>query len=176
MFGRIGRDDESIYENINIRAYAQVERDNVYFVLVAPSDKCRDDIRRLGIKNAKFIERTTSEVRISQFYNTIDVQAHARRDGECNSAAHFEGFAHRVPLISHYGENFNGHMETTGDAGFIVLPNDVEEYAKIMSAFIDKDIDYETLSYNAYLLWCKVTPELMGNAQLDIYKELLKNT
>ena len=176
VFGRIGRDDESIYENINIKAFAQVERDNVYFVFVAPSDKCRNDIKHLGIKNAKFIERTTSEERISQFYNTIDVQAHARRDGECNSAAHFEGFAHRVPLISHYGENFNGHMETTSDAGFIVLSNDIDEYARIMEAFIEKEIDYETLSNNAYLQWCKVTPELMGNAQLNIYKELLKST
>ena len=51
-----------------------------------------------------------------------------------------------------------------------------EEYARIMKAFIDKEIDYETISNNAYLQWCKVTPELMGNAQLNIYKELLKNT
>ena len=173
VFGRIGRDDESIYENINIRAFAEVERANVYFVLVAPSNKCRNDIARLGIKNVRYVEATSSEVRLSKFYNTIDCQAHARKDGECNSAAHAEGFAHRVPLISHYGEVFNGHLETTSAGGFVVLPGDVDEYARIMKAFIDGVVDYEALSQAAYNQWCKVAPEKMSEAQLNIYKELI---
>ena len=173
VFGRIGRDDENIYENINIRAFAEVERDNVYFVLVAPSNKCRNDIERFGIKNVRYIEATSDEVRLSKFYNTIDCQAHARKDGECNSAAHAEGFAHRVPLISHYGEVFNGHLETTSAGGFVVLSGDVDEYARIMKAFIDGVVDYEALSQAAYNQWCKVTPEKMSEAQLNIYKELI---
>ena len=172
VFGRIGRDDESIYENINIRAFAEVERDNVYFVLVAPSNKCRNDIERFGIKNVRYIERTTSEVRLSQFYNTIDVLAHARKDGECNSAAIFEAAAHRKPVISHYGEVFRGNIETIQDSGFVVLSGDVDEYARIMKAFIDGVVDYEALSQAAYNQWCKVTPEKMSEAQLSIYKEL----
>ena len=67
-------------------------------------------------------------------------------------------------------------METIQDSGFVVLPGDVEEYARIMKAFIDGVVDYQALSDNAYRQWQKVTPELMGNAQLNIYKELLKNT
>ena len=176
VFGRIGRDDESIYDPINIEAYSKVANSNTYFVIVNPSRSSRTDIERLNITSAKYIERTTSEVRLSKFYNTIDVLAHARKDGECNPANVFEAAAHRKPVISHYGQVFNGHMETIQDSGFIVLPGDVEEYARIMKAFIDKEIDYETISNNAYLQWCKVTPELMGNAQLNIYKELLKNT
>ena len=176
VFGRIGRDDESIYENINIRAFAEVERDNVYFVLVAPSNKCRNDIERFGIKNVRYVERTTSKVRLSQFYNTIDVQAHARKDGECNSGAHYEGFAHRVPLISHYGTTFQGHLETTGAGGFVVLGGDVEEYARIMRAFIDGVVDYEALSQAAYQQYQKVTDVKMSAAQLNIYKELLIST
>jgi glycosyltransferase involved in cell wall biosynthesis len=173
VFGRIGRDDESIYDNINIRAYAEVEREGVYFVLVAPSSQCRADIERFGIENVRYVERTTSEVRLSQFFNTIDVQAHARKDGECNSGAHYEGFAHRVPLISHYGTTFQGHLETTGGGGFIVLGGDVEEYARIMRAFIDGVVDYEALSEAAYQQYQKVTDVKMSAAQLNIYKELL---
>ena len=173
VFGRIGRDDASIYENINIRAYAEVERDDVFLVLVAPSRECRSDVGRFGIKNAKYIERTTDEVRLSKFFNTIDVQAHARKDGECNSGAHYEGFAHRVPLISHYGTTFQGHLETTGGGGFIVLGGDVEEYARIMRAFIDKEVDYEALSEAAYQQYQKVTDVKMSAAQLNIYKSLL---
>ena len=173
VFGRIGRDDESIYDNINIRAYAEVEREGVYFVLVAPSSQCRADIERFGIENVRYVERTTSEVRLSQFYNTIDVQAHARKDGECNSGAHYEGFAHRVPLISHYGTTFQGHLETTGAGGFVVLGGDVEEYARIMRAFIDGVVDYEALSEAAYQQYQKVTDVKMSAAQLNIYKSLL---
>jgi len=174
VFGRIGRDDASIYENINIRAYAEVERDDVFLVLVAPSRECRSDVGRFGIKNAKYIERTTDEVRLSKFYRTIDVLAHARKDGECNSAAIFEAAAHRKPVISHYGEVFRGNIETIQDSGFVVLSGDVEEYTRIMKAFIDGVVDYQTLSNNAYRQWQKVTTEKMGNKQLNIYKELLR--
>jgi len=176
VFGRIGRDDASIYENINIRAYAEVERDDVFLVLVAPSRECRSDVGRFGIKNAKYIERTTDEVRLSKFFNTIDVQAHARKDGECNSGAHYEGFAHRVPLISHYGTTFQGHLETTGAGGFVVLGGDVEEYARIMRAFIDGVVDYEALSEAAYQQYQKVTDVKMSAAQLNIYKSLLEKS
>ena len=173
VFGRIGRDDKNIYDPINIEAYAKVASGNTYFVIVNPSGSARDDIKRLNITSARFIERTTSEVRLSQFYNTIDVLAHARKDGECNCASIWEAAAHRKPVISHYGEIFNGHMETIQDSGFVVLPGDVDEYARIMKAFIDGIIDYNALSYNAYMQWEKVTAELMSAAQLNIYKELL---
>ena len=176
VFGRIGRDDDNIYDSTNIEAYAKVEQGNTYFIFVNPSGKCRSDIKRLGIKNAKFIERTTSEVRLSKFYNTIDVMAHARKDGECNCASIWEAAAHRKPVISHYGTTFSGHLETIQDSGFVVLRGDIDEYARIMNAFIHGIVDYQTLSDNAYRQWQKVTPELMGNAQLKIYKDLLKNT
>jgi len=173
VFGRIGRDDASIYENINIRAYAEVERDDVFLVLVAPSRECRSDVGRFGIKNAKYIERTTDEVRLSKFFRTIDVLAHARKDGECNSAAIFEAAAHRKPVISHYGEVFRGNIETIQDSGFVVLSGDVEEYTRIMRAFIDKEVDYEALSEAAYQQYQKVTDVKMSAAQLNIYKSLL---
>jgi hypothetical protein len=56
----------------------------------------------------------------------------------------------------------------------VVLAGDVEEYARIMRAFIDGVVDYQTLSNNCLKQWQKVTPEAMGNAQLNIYKELLE--
>ena len=176
VFGRIGRDDENIYDPINIEAYAKVANSNTYFVFVNPSRSSRSDIERLNISSAKFIEPTTSETRLSEFYNTIDVLAHARKDGECNPANVWEAAAHRKPVISHYGQVFNGHMETIQDSGFVVLPGDVDEYARIMKAFIEGDVDYKALSDNAYRQWQKVTPEIMGNKQLNIYKELLKKS
>jgi len=174
VFGRIGRDDDNIYDSTNIEAYTKVETPDTFFVVVNASNRCRSDIHRLGIKNAKFIERTTSEVRLSQFFNTIDVMAHARRDGECNCASIWEAAAHRKPVISHYGTTFNGHLETIKDNGFVVLPGDIDEYARIMKNFINGTIDYFKMSEKCINNWEKTcTPEIVGNIQLGIYKELL---
>lgn len=174
VFGRIGRDDENIYDPININAYSRVEQDNVFFVLVNPSTKCRSDIKDLGIKNAKYIEKTTDEVRVSKFYNTIDVLAHARKDGECSPQNVWEAFSHGKPVISHYGHPFNGHIEVIQDCGFVVMKDDVDEYARIMNKFIKKEIDYFKISEKCINNWREnCIPENIAKQQLGIYKELL---
>ena len=174
VFGRIGRDDENIYDPINIQAYAQVEDEHTFFVLVNPSSRCRADLRDLNIKNVRFMERTTSEVRLSKFYNTIDVLAHSRKDGECNPANAWESFAHGKPVISHYGHPFNGHIEVIRDCGFVVLKGDVNEYARIMNKFIKKEIDYFKLSEKCINNWQETCiPDIVSKLQLEIYKELL---
>ena len=174
VFGRIGRDDEKIYDSINLRSYAKVENEHTFFVLVNPSSRCRADIRDLNIKHARFIERTTSEIRLSQFYNTIDVLAHARKDGECNPANVWEAFAHGKPAISHYAHPFNGHIEVIRDCGFVVLNGDEDEYARIMKKFINKEIDYFKISEKCINNWRGTcTTDIVGNIQLEIYKELL---
>ena len=170
VFGRIGRDDDSIYDPININAYAQVENENTYFILVNPGRAARNDIARYNLTNTKIVERTSSERRLSQFYNTIDVLAHSRLDGECNPANVWEAAAHGRPVISHYGTVYNGHIETIQDNGFVVLENDVDEYARIMKAFVDKSIDYDTLSKKCIHNWQHTcTPIIIGSK----YKKLL---
>ena len=174
VFGRIGRDDENIYDPINIEAYSKVANSNSFFVIVNPSRSSRADIERLNITSAKYIERTTDEVRLSKFYNTIDVLAHARKDGECNPANVWEAFAHGKPVISHYANPFNGHIEVIKDCGFVVLNGDVDEYARIMKKFIDGKIDYFKMSKKCINNWQAVcTPDIVGDLQLEIYKELL---
>lgn len=173
VFGRIGRDDENIYDPINLEAYGQVETPRTFFVIVNASDLCRADISRFGISNAKFIDKTTSKERLSKFYNTIDVLAHARKDGECNPGNCWEASAHGKPIISHYGQSFNGHIETITDSGFVVLPGDVDEYARIMKAFIDGSIDYDYYSKRAKQNWLDTcTPDIIGNKYLDILNSL----
>tara|TARA_R110000824_G_scaffold164685_10_gene341064 strand:+ start:13361 stop:14431 length:1071 start_codon:yes stop_codon:yes gene_type:complete len=174
VFGRIGRDSADIYHPINLEAYAKVETDNTYFVAVNPSERSLSDVRRLGLKNFKVVERTTSEHRLSSFYNTIDVLAHSRTDGECNPANVLESFGHRNPVISHYGFPFNGHIEVIADAGFVLSQNDVDEYARIMQKFIDCELDYDCLSENALKQWNTMSnPKDRAQEQMNIYKSLL---
>ena len=174
VFGRIGRDSVDIYHPINLEAYAKVETDKTYFVAVNPSDQSLSDVAKLGIKNFRVVKRTTSDYRLSAFYNTIDVLAHSRTDGECNPANVFESFAHRNPVISHYGFPFNGHIECIQDAGFVLYDCNVEEYARIMQKFIDSELDYDYLSENALKQWnTMANPKDRAQEQMNIYKGLL---
>ena len=174
VFGRIGRDDENIYDPINIEAYAKIATNNTYFVIVNPSGSSRRDIERLNIKSVRFVERIASEVRVSEFYNTIDVLAHARKDGECSPQNVWEAFAHGKPVISHYGHPFNGHVEVIQDCGFIVLRDDVDEYARVMNKFIKKEVDYFKLSKKCINNWKEhCMPNKIAKEQLGLYKELL---
>ena len=212
VFGRVGRDDNDITDPVNLEAYNMVETDNTYFIGLSPSEDLKTKAQELGIKNVRWVDRTLDDVRLSKFYNTLDVLAHGRSDGECNPGNIWEGFAHGKPCVSHYGIPYNGHIEEVGDAGFVVnrlsnfhnvwqqgnpssivdmlsyarsigldnftcedstgaIKNDTIEYARIMKAFIDGTIDYDTLSKNAKNRWYRrARPEIIVEKHLEMYR------
>ena len=124
VFGRIGRDDNDIYDPVNLGGFSQVEDDNTYFVALAASDVLKTTAEGMGIKNIRYVDKTLDDVRISKFYNTLDVLAHSRKDGECNPGNIWEGFAHGKPVVSHYGIPYNGHIQEIGDCGFVTNRKD----------------------------------------------------
>ena len=124
VFGRIGRDDNDIYDPVNLASFAEVEDENTYFAALAPSDVMKDKAKDLGIKNIRYVDKTIDDVRISKFFNTLNVLAHSRKDGECNPGNIWEGFAHGKPVISHYGIPYNGHIQEIGNCGFVVYRMD----------------------------------------------------
>jgi glycosyltransferase involved in cell wall biosynthesis len=173
VFGRIGRDSDDIYDPINLKAYSEIESDKTFFIIIGASQRSIDDIKNFKINNYRVIDRTTDEVRLSKFYNTMDVLAHARKDGECNPANIWEAFVHGKPVVSHYGVPFNGHLEVIKNCGFVVAPGDIDEYKRIMKGYVDGTIDYDKLSKNArknYENTCMAADQ--AHKQLDIYKEL----
>ena len=175
VFGRIGRDNDNIYSPLAAQAIALLQKDhkNVYFVAVAPSKKLEGDILKYNVKNFRKIDRTTDAHRISSFFNTIDVMAHSRLDGECNPMSIWESFAHGKPVVSHYGFPFNGHIEIIKDCGFVALYEDVEMYYNLIKKFVNKEFDYEQLSKNCIKNWKEnATPRLASSEQLDVYKSL----
>ncbi len=124
MFGRIGRDDNDIYDPVNLNGFSQVEDDNTYFVALAPSEVLKKRAEQLGVTNIRYVDKTLDDVRISRFYNTLNVVAHSRKDGECNPGNIWEGFSHGKPVVSHYGIPYNGHIQEIGDCGFVVNRKD----------------------------------------------------
>ena len=119
VFGRIGRDDNDIHDPVNLVSFAEVENENTYFVALSPSEVLKEKAEQLGITNIRYVDKTLDDVRISKFFNTLDVLAHSRKDGECNPGNIWEGFAHGKPVISHYGIPYNGHIQEIGDCGFV---------------------------------------------------------
>ena len=120
VFGRLGRDDNDIYDPVNLIGFSEVEDENTYFVALAPSEFLKDKAKELGINNIRYVDKTLDDVRISKFYNTLNVLAHSRKDGECNPGNIWEGFAHGKPVVSHYGIPYNGHIQEIGNCGFVV--------------------------------------------------------
>jgi len=173
VFGRIGRSDDNIYDPINIKAYSMIETDKTCFISVNSSQKMLQDIKQFNIKNFVDIPQNIDYIYISKFYNTIDVLAHARKDGECCPTNIAESFSHSKPVISHYGDRFNGQIENIQNAGFTVLHNDIKEYARIMKNFVDKKYDYEKLSKNARQRYEEdYNPEMIYRKYIEIYNSL----
>ena len=124
VFGRIGRDDNDIHDPVNLVSFAEVEDENTYFVALSPSEVLKEKAEQLGITHIRYVDKTLDDVRISKFFNTLDVLAHSRKDGECNPGNIWEGFAHGKPVISHYGIPYNGHIQEIGDCGFVTYRMD----------------------------------------------------
>jgi len=215
VFGRLGRDDNDIYDPVNLISFAQLEDENTYFVALSPSESLKQKAEGLGLTNIRYVDKTLDDVRISRFYNTINVLAHSRKDGECNPGNIWEGFSHGNPVVSHYGIPYNGHIQEIGNCGFVVnrrdnfhnvwqdlnpssivdildysrsigvanftcedssnsIKNDQDEYTRIMRAFINGTIDYNTMSKNCVSRWERqAKPEIITQQHLDLYKELL---
>ncbi len=152
VFGRVGRPDNGIYDSISMKAYSQIQNENTWFIALSPPPKMIEEANDLKIKNFIALPPTTDEVFLSKFYNTIDVLAHARRDGEtfgCNLA---EAMIHGKPCISHLTNFMNAQSEVIGEAGIVVKQDDVSHYAKAMSDMINNKELWKNYSNKALFI------------------------
>lgn len=129
VIGRVGRPDDGIHDPISLRAYQQIQSEHTYFLALSPPPKMVREAQELGLKNFVPLPPTSDDVFLSKFYNTLDVLAHARRDGEtfgCNIA---EAMIHGKPVVSHLTDFMNAQEEVIGDGGVVCAKGDVATYA-----------------------------------------------
>lgn len=175
VFGAIGRPDKNTFDNLNLQAYSKIETDNTCFIIIGVEELAKEHFERLKIKNYRLISKTVDWKKISKFYNTINVLAHSRADGECCSSAIAAAQAIGIPTISHYGQFYQGHLENIQNSGIVVNAGDVDEYAKIMQGFLNKTINYNYFSENAKKLYAEqYLPIKQAEKQLNIYKSILQ--
>lgn len=177
IYGRIGRPDENIYTDINLRAYKQIESDETAFLYMAPNSRAITDSKNLDIKNIFFIDPSSDELIVSKFYNTIDVLCHSNLLGETFGNTIAEAMINAKPIITHVGMISwpQAHKELVGDLGeLFIKENIVDNYANTMLRLKD-DKKY----YNHVATYLKNRADenydyiKVSKKYLDLYKKIL---
>lgn len=174
IYGLHQRNDEAIFSDIPLKAYKEIENKNNAFVLLGGSLKHREQANELGLKNVHFIEHTGDLNKIHSFLQMLDVYAHGRADGELNSTAIAEAMYYGKPILSHYSNAFNGHVECIGNAGYILKT--VDEYAQKLGNIENSKELYKELSQNAKQRFDEMYDykNQMDNI-ISIYKDVIMN-
>lgn len=102
VLGRSGRPDNGIYDSINVKAARNLKAQghNIHFLVAAPPSNMIQDLKDFDIPFT-VIEPTVDDILLSKFYNTIDIGAMARVDGETNGLAMQEMLIHGKPVVTH---------------------------------------------------------------------------
>ncbi len=139
VMGRVGRNADDIHDPISLKAYKQIESEKTLFLALAPPPNMVRDAEALGIKNFRALPPTVDEVWLSKFYNTMDVLAHARTDGETFGCVIAEAMIHGRPVVTHLTDLRNAQAELIQDkiSGFVVEQHDWINYAGKLKILID---------------------------------------
>lgn len=130
IFGFHQRNEDNIFSEMPLAAYKSIETDQTAFLLLGGSKRYSEQAHQLKIKNFYQFAFTSDGQIINSFLSTLDIFAHGRYDGEVNSTAMAEAMYFGLPIVSHTSTINNGHVESIGDAGFVV--NALPEYINIL--------------------------------------------
>ncbi len=134
VMGRLGRPDDYIFDPISLHALKVIEERTDYDILYlvqSPPPIMIKTARDMGIKKIQFLTvPIVTDDEITSFCNTIDILAHARRDGEICPTNIQEAMIHGKPVISHRSLRANGHKPFVKKCGFFARRDNYKQYAK----------------------------------------------
>lgn len=138
--GFLQRRDNLIASPMPLEAFAELQRKypeesrHWHFIIKNGGDFYREQAKELGLKNVHFLGQTPDSSSVSKFFNTLDIFAHGRKDGETFGAIFVEAMMHGKPCMSHYAPlGANAQPETMGPAGLFAM--DTEEYVRLLGRF-----------------------------------------
>ena len=135
IFGMHQRDNDEIFSDIPLRAYAQIRNENTAFIVMGGGKGYRDQAQAIGVEDIFIVPHSGDDQEISEFLSSLNVYAHGRSDGETYSMAIAEAMFFGLPVISHAAPAM-GHVETIGDGGVVV--ESVEDYAAEMKRLMEQ--------------------------------------
>ncbi len=158
ILGRVGRPENGIYNDVNVRAanILRLQGYDIRFLVVAPPENMIKDLEFLEIPYYQ-IPPTTDPVLLSKAYNTMDIYAHARADGETFGVNIAEAMIHKLPVVTHIAVPSHPQMgvfqsQTTlvdNNINGFVVNNDAYEYAEALKKLLDKNIRHK-MGLNAF--------------------------
>jgi glycosyltransferase involved in cell wall biosynthesis len=138
VVGRSGRNADDIYDGIALRAYKTIESQRTVLLALSPPPAMRRQARELGIRRVIWLEPTVDPVFLSRFYNTLDVLAHARLDGETFGMVIAEALMHGKPVVTHRSNHRNAQCELVDEScGFIAERNGDAQYAASLKTLLE---------------------------------------
>lgn len=174
IYGFYQRNNDDIFSPIPLSAYKKIETDNTIFILMNGSNLYKQQARDLNLKNIIFLPFAKTQDEIYQFLSTLDVFAHGRKDGEVNSAVMAEAMHFGLPIVSHFSDINNGHVECIENAGKVV--GTVEDYAMELGR-LKKDEEYYEYRHQESEKRFMKKYELSGQMKnvIEIYEDVIKN-
>lgn len=139
IFGRIGRNSDSIFDPIALTAFKKIVEYNssAHFLIMSPPPKATAMVEEEEIRNVHFLSPSADDKDIWGFHYAIDALAHFRLDGETFGLNIAESMYAGNPIISHESNIWNAHTDYL-DPSFsrVAKNNDIEMYASYMNEFI----------------------------------------
>jgi glycosyltransferase involved in cell wall biosynthesis len=139
LLGRVGRADN--FDPIALAGFREVLYNkgiiNITYAVVNACQNWHNYVMNKAISGVHFMEPIIGDQELSEFYQDIDIYAHARSDGECCPCNIQEAMIHGLPVVSHRSPIYNGQSEIIGDAGFVVPVGDWQAYAQVLSGLIE---------------------------------------
>lgn len=131
------RVDDNTFSDIPLEAFAKMQSDNRYFIIMGGSTKYSEQAQRLGLKNFIHLPHSADKKTISKFLNTLDIFAHGRKDGETFGAVFAEALLHHCPCLSHQTPTSNAHKETMGSGG--LFAKNLKDYTKKLQQLFENE-------------------------------------
>jgi glycosyltransferase involved in cell wall biosynthesis len=174
VFGFHQRANDCIFSPIPLEAYKKIENEKTAFLLMGGGEKYKEQAKNLNLKNIYFVPTNGDLEAVCNFLSTLNVYAHGRKDGEVNSTAMAESMYFGLPIVSHFSEINNGHVECIGQAGLVV--NTAEEYSQELSRLMtDKQyFEYRSLESKKRFAEKYELKKQMENI-ISIYEDVARN-
>lgn len=140
VFGRIGRNSDSIFDPIGINAFQKIVKDHpeAHYIIMSPPPILEKIVEDKKIPNVHFLDPSANEIDIWGFHYSLDALAHFRYDGETFGLNIAESMYASNPILSHKSHIWNAHLEYLNDSFSRVSEiNDVNSYANNMIEFIN---------------------------------------
>jgi glycosyltransferase involved in cell wall biosynthesis len=139
VFGRIGRADNNIFDEIGIRAFQKIVADDssAHYFIMSPPPILVSLVANEKIPNVHFLPPSADENDIWAFHASLDALAHFRKDGESCGLNIAESMLSKKPIISHKSPQWNAHLEYLEPAfSRIAEIGNIDQYASHMKEFI----------------------------------------